>query len=143
MCYYRDTKCLPENAAEDSFSLLPAMQGTGGTGRESLVHQSIDGSLSIRRDTWKLAMCPGSGGWSYPRADRGQVTDDMPRVQLFDLRQDIAERVSLAAEYPQKVQEMQEELGRIVRSGRSTPGAPQSNQGAPVWKTAAWLDGEI
>ena len=33
--------------------------------REDLVHQSIDGSLSIRKGHYKLEMCPGSGGWSW------------------------------------------------------------------------------
>ena len=57
---------LSSDEAVDSFSMLKTLIDPSEPARESLVHQSIDGSLSIRRGPWKLEMCKGSGGWSPP-----------------------------------------------------------------------------
>lgn len=52
----------------DSVSSLPLwLDPDGEEVREDLIHQSIDGSLSIRKGKFKLEMCPGSGGWSDPK----------------------------------------------------------------------------
>lgn len=52
----------------DSVSSLPLwLDPEGEEVREDLIHQSIDGSLSIRKGKFKLEMCPGSGGWSDPK----------------------------------------------------------------------------
>ena len=51
----QDTKqavvSLPDNAGQDSYSILPALLGTAGDGpvREAIVHHSGDGMFSIRR----------------------------------------------------------------------------------------------
>ncbi len=60
---------LPDNAAEDSFSFLPILQGksAGESQRSAIVNHSINGSFAVRRGNWKLCLCPGSGGWSKPR----------------------------------------------------------------------------
>ena len=49
---------LPENAAENSASLLPALLGrTREPIRNAVVNHSLDGSFAIRQGRWKLAMC--------------------------------------------------------------------------------------
>lgn len=69
----------PEDAAEDSVSLVPALLGTAtGPDREAAVHLSGNGSFAIRQGKWKLALCPDSGGWSAPRPGRDSV-DGLPR----------------------------------------------------------------
>ena len=46
---------LPDTAAEDSVSFLPALLGTAtGPLREAIVHHSINGSFAIRQGRWKL-----------------------------------------------------------------------------------------
>ncbi len=47
---------LPDTAAEDSMSLLPAFLGGTPTEpvREAIVHHSVDGSFAIRQRRWKL-----------------------------------------------------------------------------------------
>lgn len=53
---------LPDTCAEDSVSNLPLWKDPGSPEvRKDIVHQSIDGSLSIRRGQYKLELCPGSG----------------------------------------------------------------------------------
>jgi arylsulfatase A len=126
---------LPENAAEDSVSILPALLGTDRAPlREATVHHSINGSFSIRQGKWKLALCPGSGGWSSPRPGQ-QDTSQLPLVQLYDLEADIAEERNVQAEHPDVVARLTDLMTKYAADGRSTPGKPQANQGTvDIWK---------
>jgi len=118
---------LPGDAAEDSVSLLPVLEGRAdGPGREALVHHSIDGKFSIRRDRWKLELCPGSGGWSSPR-DPQAARQGLPPIQLYDMTADPGEQRNVQAEHPEVVRELTALLQRYVARGRSTPGTPQEN----------------
>jgi arylsulfatase A-like enzyme len=129
---------LPDNAAEDSFSFLPTLlqQPAKGPQRESLVSHSIGGYFAIREGPWKLALCPGSGGWSEPRP--GKEAPGSPAVQLFDLEADLGETTNLQDKHPEIVARLTQKLEALVSQGRSTPGAPQSNA-VPVdlWKKNA------
>lgn len=118
---------VPENAGEDSVSFLPALLGTDDAPlREHLISQSINGSFAIREGDWKLALCPGSGGWSDPRPGRFD-TETMPPFQLFDLSQDPGEKNNLAEAHPDKVESLKATLAKLVERGRSTPGPDQAN----------------
>lgn len=131
---------LPDDAGEDSISNLPYWEGRQlpSTIREAIVHHSIDGSFSIRKGDWKLELCPGSGGWSDPKP--GQEAADSPTVQLYDLRQDIGERVNVYGLHPEVVQELTSLLTCYVLNGRSTPGTVRSNTGGAEWEQQlAWL----
>lgn len=127
---------LPDNAAEDSVSILPALLGqASGPLREATVHHSIDGSFSIRQGKWKLEFCSGSGGWSSPRPGQ-EDTSKLPLVQLYDLESDVAEEHNLQAEQPAVVARLTALIEKYARDGRSTPGAAQSNDGeVDVWKS--------
>ena len=120
---------LPENAGEDSVSLLPVLRGEKVSPvHEALVHHSINGSFAIRQGKWKLELCAGSGGWSAPRpgspAEKG-----LPPDQLYDLSADLGEQRNVAAEHPEIVERLTKLLESYVANGRSTPGAPQANTG--------------
>lgn len=130
---------LPDDAAEDSVSNLPLWRGEpqDTSLREATVHSSMDGSLSIRRGRWKLEMCPGSGGWSYPRP--GPECEGLPPLQLYDLESDIGERVNVAADQPAVVEELTDLLTRYIRNGRSTPGARQQNADDVLWPQLWWI----
>jgi arylsulfatase A-like enzyme len=118
---------LPPNAGEDSVNLLPALLGQATDPlREATVHHSINGSFAIRQGPWKLALCPGSGGWSFPRPGRDR-TEGLPPVQLFNLERDIGETTNLQAEHPEIVERLTALLDRYVAEGRSTPGPRQAN----------------
>lgn len=130
---------LPDNCAEDSVSNLPLWENPEGAEvRKDIVHQSIDGSLSIRRGNFKLEMCPGSGGWSDPVP--GKEDPKAPRFQLYDLSTDISERKNVITEYPGLAKELRGILKSYAEKGRSTPGTPQSNNGQRIWETVAWMD---
>jgi arylsulfatase A len=126
---------LPDNAGEDSVSLLPALLGqTTKPLRDTTVHHSINGSFAIRQDRWKLLLCPDSGGWSYPRPGSAEAAE-LPPVQLYDLVSDPGERNNLQAQHPGVVRKLVAQLEQVVREGRSTPGAAQSNHGkVDIWR---------
>jgi arylsulfatase A len=120
---------LPADAAEDSVSLLPALKGQDNAVREAVVHHSITGAFSIRQGSWKLELCPGSGGWSDPRP--GKEDKSAPRQQLFDLAADPAETKNVQAEHPEVVERLSTLLQKYVADGRSTPGVKQPNTVEP------------
>jgi arylsulfatase A-like enzyme len=129
---------LPDTAGEDSVSNLPIWKGTAtGPVREAVVHHSIDGSFSIRKGRWKLEMCPGSGGWSYPKP--GEEPDGAPPIQLYDMAGDVGERKNVYDRHPETVDSLTRLLTRYVKEGRSTPGAPQRNTGVKYWPQLNWL----
>jgi arylsulfatase A-like enzyme len=118
---------LPDNAAEDSVSLLPALFGKETAPlREAVVHHSIHGMFSIRQGPWKLELCAGSGGWGKP-GEADAKRRGSPEVQLYDLSTDIAEVKNVQAEYPELVKRLTGLLEGYVANGRSTPGSNQSN----------------
>lgn len=127
---------VPDTAAEDSVSILPVLLGTTkGPIREAVVHHSINGSFAIRQGKWKLAFCPGSGGWSNPRpgpskkfAAPGQLAD-YQWVQLFDMESDPAELNNLSGQQPEVVADLTRLMQQYIDEGRSTPGVKQENNG--------------
>ena len=128
---------LPPTAGEDSFSFMPVLKGEEGYARTSTVHHSINGSFAIREGEWKLVLCPGSGGWSDPRP--GKAKGAYP-VQLFNLKEDLAETNNLAEKEKERVASMANALTKIIRNGRSTPGPAQSNEGWPATISASVLE---
>jgi arylsulfatase A len=129
---------LPENAGEDSVSLLPAFLGKADKPlHEAIVHHSVNGSFAIRQGNWKLELCSGSGGWSQPRPNTAEAKK-LPPAQLYDLSKDIGEKTNVAAENPEVVERMTKLMEKYVADGRSTPGATQKNAVAiELWKDRA------
>ena len=123
---------IPANAAEDSFSFLPALLGQAQAKRRPFtIHHSINGSFAIRRGKWKLALCPGSGGWSAPKPAAAKKNKSLPMVQLYDLEADPAEQNNLQAKRPELVNDLVATLAKAIKNGRTTPGPIQPNEGHP------------
>jgi arylsulfatase A-like enzyme len=124
---------LPEDAGEDSVSLMPLFCGSGQAVRTNVVHHSIAGKFAIRDGRWKLVLCPGSGGWTEDDAEAARA--GRPLVQLYDMEADPGEQRNLESTHRGKVKEMVGLLKGLVEAGRSTPGAPQANDVAvDIWK---------
>lgn len=98
---------LPDDAGEDSFSLLQLLKGANKPVRESAISTSALGVQAIRSGCWKL------------------ICTEQP--QLYDLCKDIREAEDLAAGEPQLVKKMMELRERIIKKGRSTKGSIQKN----------------
>jgi arylsulfatase A-like enzyme len=129
---------LPDNAGEDSVSLLPLLKGGDQPVRVHAVSTSIGGTPALRSGSWKYIPAPGSGGWG--RGDAGRTRweavieapapgggDQSQSVQLYNLSDDLGETKNLAAEMPQKAAEMKTLLEKLITEGRSTPGVVQQN----------------
>ena len=122
---------LPDNAGEDSYSLLPLLKGSHEPVRAHAVSHGASGLPALRLGSWKMLFGPGGGGpWSR-RFDTG--TDSQP-AQLYDLAEDIGETNNLYAEHPEMVEKMTSLLERIVDMGRSTQGPAQKNDVPVKWK---------
>lgn len=111
---------LPDNAGEDSFSLIPLLKGDDKPIRENAVSTSSGGTPALRSGSWKFIPAPGSGGW-------GTGGDQSQPIQLYNLADDLGETKNLAAAMPEKVSEMKSLLEKLITDGRSTPGAAQQN----------------
>ncbi len=111
---------LPENAGEDSFSLVPLLKGGDQPVRDSSVSCSSSGVPSLRLGQWKYIAASGSGGW-------GKGGDQSQPLQLYDLADDLSESNNRAAAEPTRLAEMQASLEQLITNGRSTPGASQAN----------------
>ena len=125
---------LPANAAEDSVSLLPTLQGNAGQDplHEVVIHHSVSGHFAVRKGDWKLLFCRGSGGWSAPR-EAAATKQQLPALQLYHLGDDPKETTNLHLERPEIVQQITVDFRRIVEQGRSTPGARQPNHDGALW----------
>ncbi len=130
---------LADSAGEDSVSNLPAWLGQGSETplREATVHHSINGSFSIRQGKWKLEFCPGSGGWSDPKP--GEEPEGAPAIQLYDLTKDIGEQDNIQDAHGDVIEQLTALMTQYVKTGRSTPGAPQSNTGPKYWPQLNWM----
>lgn len=120
-----------DGAGEDSVSLLLLLQGEDRPVRDTLVHHSADGSFSIRKGPWKLELCRASAGMRPPATD-----GSLPPYQLYRLDSDMGEQYNLYEGQPEVAQALMDQLAEYIRTGRSTPGAPQKNcpvRIGPVW----------
>ncbi len=134
---------VPRKAGEDSYDITPVLLGKTYEKplREATVHHSVSGRFAIRKGEWKLI--EGSGDGDYPRNKKGRIkvktrtpTRDpdtgrfveldyfsMPKdkgFQLYNLKDDPAERNDVSEEHPAKVRELLKLLDRYRASGRST-----------------------
>jgi arylsulfatase A-like enzyme len=126
----------------DSYNFLPVLLGEDKEViRDAIVHHSVNGSFAIRKGKWKLILCPGSGGWSYPRPGVDDMTG-FPEIQLYDLENDISEKTNLQDQYPEIVNELRSLLAKYIREGRSTPGPPQPYVEKENWPGLEWMQND-
>ena len=106
---------LPDGAGQDSYNMLPALKGEklARPIREATVVHSINGMFAVRQGPWKLVLGRGSGGWS----SKGSPED--PPGQLYDLDQDLNEKLNLYERDPQRVDRLTKLLEKYRLEGRS------------------------
>ncbi|MEM7395903.1 MAG: sulfatase-like hydrolase/transferase, partial [Verrucomicrobiota bacterium] len=106
---------LPNEAAEDSFNILPVLLGEDGGKpiRKHMLQQTIRLSLSIREGHWKYLDHKGSGGNNYGRGHLRQfaIEDTAPDApgQLYDLAKDPGEKVNVADRFPEVVKRLKDQ----------------------------------
>jgi arylsulfatase A-like enzyme len=140
---------LGDDEGPDSISFAKLLRHPKADGtRQNLVMQSVV-SFAIRDGNWKLCLCPGAGtpagsehavgnepspedAWrnaleDFPGKPKESDILRAPFVQLFNLAVDPHEDHNLAADYPERVEQMVALLQQQIDSGRSTPGPKLSN----------------
>lgn len=121
---------LPDDAAEDSYNLLPLWTGkTSDSGRDSLVHNTFADNYAIRSGDWSFIVNKSGnqnnrmkrfnyGAW---QKKHGYVSDDNVKGQLFDMKNDAGQRHNLIEKHPKKASELLKLLQQIQSQGLSTP----------------------
>jgi arylsulfatase A-like enzyme len=121
---------LPQNAAEDSLSILPILTGklpeTKPLRRYTLP-ESIRG-FSLRDGPLKYLDHRGSGGNDYSKDGRWAAknfalpdSDPDAPAQLYHLGQDPGETQNLFSKHPEIAERLKNELERLKTSDRSVP----------------------
>jgi arylsulfatase A len=118
---------IPDNAGEDSVSLLPLLKGSDNTTREYAISHASSGLPSLRKGTWKIIF--GQKGGGFGGAPGVEATG-----QLYDLSTDIGETKNLWADKPELVTDLTNTMTRLVNEGRSTPGVKQQNDVPVRWQ---------
>jgi arylsulfatase A-like enzyme len=117
---------LPSDAAEDSFNLLPVLEGKATAPiRPYLLTQAFGGqrTLSIRSGNWKYIDHRGSGGNNYGSAELKRFA--LPEAeteapgQLYDLASDPGETTNLYFKRPEIAAELKALLEKSKSEGRS------------------------
>jgi arylsulfatase A-like enzyme len=119
---------LPDDAATDSFDLLPALLGTQPEGRSIRPHlltQSFRGEFQLRVGAWKYLDHRGSGGNDYQspllKAYAGPLDAVDAPGQLYDLASDPGETRNRYGDEAERRERMQALLQELKASGRSAP----------------------
>lgn len=101
---------LPDNAGEDSFSILPHLLGTAAKPvRDSIIHQDMKGTLSVRQGPWKL------------------IFSSNEKHELYNLQTDLSEATNVAEAHPDIVKSLTALMQKLIDDGRSTPGPAMKN----------------
>jgi len=129
---------IPEDAAVDSVSFLPALMGeTIQSTRKGIVSHSVAGFFAYRMGDWKLILAKGSGGWTAPTEKMMRQDENALKGQLYNLADDIGEENNLYADKPEIVEKLLKQLESEVANGRSTAGPKQKND-IPLKKIKLW-----
>ncbi|MHB8898939.1 MAG: sulfatase family protein [Thermoguttaceae bacterium] len=123
---------LPDQAAPDSFNVLPALLGQklDKPCRDHLVEHGS--KLALRQGSWKLIPAGQAGAAKTPSAKlktgpkarnkTGRAADrPSAGAELYNLADDLGETNNLAAQHPDRVREMTTLLQQIRDQGRSRP----------------------
>ena len=94
---------LPVDAAVDSYNQLSVLMGNDTIIRKSVVIESSNGRLGLRKGKWKYI----------------KSKDSTMIGELYDLQSDVSESKNRSEEHPELVQRMEGELRAITQGKRS------------------------
>ncbi len=96
--------------AEDASDIKDVLLGNrANSDRENHIVQSVNEIYAIRKGDWKLIDGLGHGGFGWD-AEEHQPEPGGPEGQLYNLAEDPSETNNLWMEYPEKVEELQQDL---------------------------------
>jgi len=127
---------VPENAGEDSESILPIFKGEEGSfSRSGIVHHSVSGHFAYREGDYKLILASGSAGWTAPK-NAAATAAGAPKAQLYNLAEDPGEQKNLYLEMPERAESLLQNLTKIIQEGSSVEGKKSQNdiEEIVLWK---------
>ncbi len=89
--------------APDSFNVLPALLGDSLIGRDHLIEHA--GRIALREEHWKLV----------------DADNKHPSIELYDLKNDLAETKNLADQHPELVEKMTRRMNDLRQRPRGRP----------------------
>ena len=116
--------------APDSVSMLPLLRDPAAPARRAeAVHHSRKGRFALRQGDWVLIDYPTGDDHAmepdWLKEERGYRPHDQPG-ELYNLREDPAERSNRYADHPDKVEAMRARLGEIRGPDVSRPAGGQA-----------------
>jgi len=115
---------LADDEGEDSVSFLPLLCGRDAPVRSHAIHHSMTGRFALRRGDWVLIDSPTGGDNPEPDwfgTERGYVPHSEPG-ELYNLREDLSERVNRYGEEPAVV----EALRGLLDEAKAGTGSAQA-----------------
>jgi len=101
-----------EVSSSDSYSIFSELINDVKIEEDrSIIHHSSEGHFSIRNGNWKMIEKLGSGGFSLPR--RVEPTPGVMQERLYNMKNDLSEKIDLASKYPKIISEMKNKLDSI------------------------------
>lgn len=117
---------LPSNSADDSFNFLPYLKGNSSNPpRDTMVHNTYKNAYALRQGDWVLINSKSGAQKKTPNEwlEKHKTPAEDEPVGLYNLKEDIGQRVNLAAKNPEKVAQLKARL-KEIRAGEHT--APRS-----------------
>ncbi|MBM3964299.1 MAG: arylsulfatase [Planctomycetes bacterium] len=110
---------IPTGNAEDSFNQWPLLTGTSSSARTSLVHNTNANGYAIRHGNWLLIEAKSGAitkvpTWFESKFGYGPNPHD---GELYNLKQDLAQKDNRYSEHPERVQELSQLLKTIRTLG--------------------------
>ena len=94
----------------DGVNLIPFLAGKSSRSPHDTLFWRTGGMMAIRKGDWKLAMNSDTAFRDPPA-----VLNDLSRVELYNLKDDISESKNLAAANPKKVKELADDWTRWTK----------------------------
>lgn len=111
---------IPAGSAEDSYNQLALLKGSGPTARDTLVHNTNPQGYALRRGDWVLIDAKTGGVSPVPAwfdEANGYAKNSQPG-ELYNLKEDLAQKKNLYAEQPEKVAELKAVLSKLRINGQ-------------------------
>jgi arylsulfatase A len=114
---------LPDDAAEDSHSMLAHLKGETKTVRTQHVHNTKTNAYAMRQGDWVLVNTKTGyhSGRNTTWEAKHSYQNDNKAPQLYNLREDIGQRKNIAEKHPEIVERLTALLTEIRERGHSAP----------------------